>query len=177
MEASEKTKTNKTRYQQLCSAYEKVQQEYTQVENDCLAFGGELVQNFTEYFEVPEGYLSYYKITDDNHFDLVLPDMTHALRYSGDGFWDFGLGLTITSSIEEKVQDLILIHLFVKKDINGKFYTRIARDKTEFEIDIHKPESYHPFFDFLKNSVIQSYDEGFQEFIGQHTTRKLGYKI
>jgi hypothetical protein len=177
MDRNKKTEGKKTRYQQLCAAYEKVQQEYTQVERDCLSFGDELVRNFIRYFEVPDGLLSYYKITEDNHFDLVLPDMAHALRYHKDGFWDFGLGLTITSSIEEKAEDLILIHLFVKKDFNGKFYTRIARDKTEFEIELHNPESYHPFFDFLKDSVIESYEEGFQEFIGQHTTRKLGYRI
>ena len=46
----------------------------------------------------------------------------------------------------------------------------------EFEIIKGNKSSYAPFFDFLFNIILMSYNEQLQHFIGEKTTRKLGYR-
>ena len=65
--------------------------------------------------------------------------------------------------------------MFRKNDENN-YFIKYAYREEEFEVKKGDSSSYQPFFDFLFNLIITSYNEQLQHFIGEKTTRKLGYR-
>lgn len=167
----------KTKFHELCMAYGKAQSDFENFETDCHLFAVELAKKFKEYLQVPESQFSLYKINEENGFEIVPPALINALTPAEGSYWQFGIGLALCSAPETLPQDLILIHILIRKDLQNKFYAKFGPEPKEFEIDRNKFNGFNDFFDFLHKNVVNSYEAEFQKFIGQNTSRKLGYKI
>lgn len=170
-------KMENTKFHELCMVFGKAQQDFQKFETDCHLFSVELVKKFIEYLEIPQSLFSLYKINSDNKFEIVPPNLINALTPAEGSYWHFGMGLTVCSAPETLPQELILIHLFVRKDLENKFYAKLFPEPKEFEIDRNTTNGYQDFFDFLHKKIADSYEGEFQKFIGQSTSRKLGFKF
>lgn len=166
-----------TKFHELCMVYGKAQQDFQKFEVDCHLFAVELVKKFIEYLQIPTSQFSLYKINNENQFEIVPPALINALAPAEGSYWQFGMGLTVCSAPETLPQELILIHLLVRRDLENKFYAKLFTETKEFEIDRNSPNGYKEFFDFLHKSITHSYENEFQKFIGQSTSRKLGFKF
>lgn len=165
-----------TKFHELCMAYGKAQSDFGAFQNDCHLISVELVKALKEYFEIPESQFSLYKINSENEFEIVPPALINALSMREDSYWQFGIGLTVCTAPETLPQELILIHILLRKDLDEKYFVRYGNDKKEFEIIKGDENSFHAFLDFLHGTIIQSYNEQLQRFIGQSTSRKLGFR-
>lgn len=165
-----------TKFHELCSAYGTAQSNFESYKTDCHILSMEIVKELKNYFQIPDSQFSLYKINEQNGFDLVTPALIHAITLRKDKYWHFGVGLTVCKSPETLPEELILIHLMFKINFKGEGFIKYAHSETDYEIVKGKSESYAPFFDFLFKTIITSYQGQLQQFIGEKTERKLGYR-
>lgn len=165
-----------TKFHQLCDAYGKAQDNFENYKTNCHILSMEIVKELKAYFEIPNSQFSLYRIGEKNNFELVTPALIHAIQLKEDHLWHFGIGLTVCKSAETLPEELILIHLKFRKDIYNKSFIQYAYNEKEFEIEKGKSASYLPFFDFLFQIIVESYNNQLQQFIGEKTERKLGYR-
>jgi len=166
-----------TKFHELCMAFGKAQDDYGIFQSSCHLISIELVNEFKKYLEIPDSQFSLYKINKENEFEIVPPSLINAISLRADSHWQFGIGLTVCTAPETLPQELIMIHILLRKDLKDKYFVRYGNDTKEFEIKKSDKNSYYPFFDFLHDLIIKTYNEQMQLFIGQSTRRKLGYKI
>ncbi|MBI3520386.1 MAG: hypothetical protein HY062_13675 [Bacteroidetes bacterium] len=164
-----------TKFHELCIAFGKAQDDFATYRNNCHHISVELVNEFKIYFQIPESQFSLYKINKGNEFEIVPPALINALSLKEDSNWQFGIGLTVCIAPETLPQELILIHISLRKDLDGKYFVKYGNEIKEFEIKNGDKNSYYLFFDFLHDLIIKTYNEQLQHFIGQSTRRKLGY--
>ena len=165
-----------SKFHELCNAYGKAQDNFETYKVDCHILSMEIVKEIKAYYNIPESQFSLYRINDKNGFELVTPALIHAIRLKEDHFWHFGMGLTVCKSAETLPEELILIHIKFRKTSDNKYYIQYAYNEKEFEIIKGNTASYIPFFDFLFNVIIASYNQQLQQFTGEKTERKLGYR-
>lgn len=175
MKSTKKKKTKLTKYNDLCLAYGKAQEEFRLYHNGCLSICRDLVSELKSYFEIPESQFSIYQVTDENEFELVAPGLINAMSLKEDSCWHFGVGMTLCVNPETLPQELLLIHIALRKDIDNGYMVKYANHKQEFPITSDDKSSFIPFFDFLHESVMRVYSEQLHLFIEQYTKRKLGY--
>ena len=164
-----------SKFHELCNAYGLAQDNFESYRTDCHLIAVEIVKELKTYYQVPPSQFSLYKINANNEFNLVQPELIHAITLREDHFWHFGIGLTVCKAPESLPEELILIHLLYRKDANAKYFIRHAYNDIEFEIIKGNSESYIPFLDALFNTTIATYNHQLQQFIGEKTERKLGY--
>ena len=132
--------------------------------------------NLKSYYQIPEGQFSLYKINEQNGFQLVTPALIHAIELKEDHYWHFGIGITVCKTAETLPEELILIHITYKKKNDNSYIIKYAYKDQKFEITKGESTSYIPFFDFLFEEISTSYKQQLQQFIGEKTERKLGYR-
>lgn len=164
-----------SKFRQLCAAYGKAQIQFEAYKKDCHQYAIEIIEELKGYYKVPESQFSLYRIVDNHGFELVTPAAIHAIELKEDNYWHFGVGLTVCQAPETLPEELILIHLMFRKNSKGQYFLKYAFEEDEFEIKRDDPATYKPFFDFLFNIIIKSYQESLQRFVGVKTERKLGY--
>lgn len=178
MELSKKKEVSK--FKELCMAFGRAQNQFENFQKDCHQFSIEMVNELIAYFKIPDSQFSLFKINAQNEFNLVQPGLVHALTLRPDSLWQFGIGLTVCTQPETLPQELILIHLLIRNDLEDNFFLRYA-NKNEEEEQEHKIEkigdkfNFIPFFDYLHETIIKSYDDELRHFIGTETRRKIGY--
>lgn len=165
-----------TKFHELCNAYGNAQDKFKNYKTECYLFSMEIVKELKAYYNIPESQFSLYKINEENGFELVAPALIDAIRLAEDHYWHFGIGLTVCKSAGTLPEELILIHIMFRKNIENKCFIKYAYNDKEFEIKKGHSGSYIAFFDFLFETIIKSYNGQLQQFIGVKTTRKLGYR-
>jgi len=165
--------TNK--FRELCNAYDKAQDNFDSYQKDCHIISMEIVNEIKAYYQVPESQFSLYRISEEQGFELVPPALIHALALGEDHYWHFGIGLTVCKVLETLPEELILVHIMFRKNSKDEYFVKYAFGKKEFKIVKGDSASYVPFFDEVFNNIISSYSHHMQQFIGEKTTRKLGY--
>ena len=164
-----------SKFNQLCSAYDLAQEDFEAYKQSCHAFGVELVQELKEYFEVPERQFSLYEIEENNNFKLIHGSLLGALTLTPDSQWHFGIGLTVCRAPESYPEELILIKILFLKEADADFQLKHTYGDKEFSVTKGDKNSYIAYFDDLFNTIQASYKGRMQQFLGEKTTRKLGY--
>ena len=164
-----------TKFSLLCNAYDDAQDDFEKYKNNCHNFAIELVEQLKKYFEVPERQFTVYKVEENNNFDLIHGSLLGALTLTKDSHWHFGVGLTVCRTVEAFPEELILIHIIFRKEKGNTYFLRHTYGDKEFKVEMGALETYTTYFDDLFNTIISSYKGHLQQFIGEKTTRKLGY--
>jgi len=165
-----------SKFHQLCAVYDAAQVRFEEYKKNCHLFSIEFTQHLKEYYQIPEKQFSLYRIDREGRFDLVPSSLIHAIDLFDDHYWHFGIGLTVCRAPETLPEELILIHLFFRKEEGKEFFLKHTLSDKEFEVFQGKKDSFIPFLDDLFNTIRSSYDGYIQQFIGERTTRKLGFK-
>ena len=164
-----------TKFHELCGAYDAAQENFNTYKKDCHIFSMEFVREIKAYYEIPESQFSLYKTNKEGGFELVPSALIHALSLGEDYYWSFGFGLTVCRTLETLPEELILVHIKFRKNSKDEFFVKYAYGGEEHKIVKGDSNSYTPFFDFLYSTIINSYQGQMQQFVGEKTTRKLGY--
>ena len=164
-----------TKFHQLCAAYDTAQSNFENYKQNCHNFAIELVKSLKLYYAIPEQQFTLYKIKEQNNFDLIHGSLLGALTLTPESYWHFGIGLTVCRAPESFPEELILIHVIFRKEKGNTYYLKHAYGEKEFKVTYKNPDSYAEYFDDLFDTIISSYNGHIQQFIGEKTTRKLGY--
>ena len=166
-----------SKFKELCTAFKTAQGEFKNFQDDTYNFSVELVEEFKSYFEVPESQFSLFKFNKKNEFNLVQPAIINALALRPDSLWQFGVGLTVCNAPETLPQELILIHIMIRRDLDGNFFLSHGNQAEPNEIPVEKKGKYNfvPFFDALYETIINTHSQQMTHFIGQDTRRTIGY--
>jgi len=164
-----------TKFHQLCGAFNMAQDRFDTYKKDCHVLSIEIVKELKAYYEIPESQFSLYKISKEGGFELVPDALIHALTLGEDHYWSFGIGLTVCRAPETLPEELILVHIMFRQNAEGENFIKYAFGDKEFKITKGDPKSYVPFFDYVFQYIMSSYEEHMQQFIGEQTTRKMGY--
>ncbi len=165
-----------SKFQELCKAYSKAQTDFGTYQDQCHQFSISLVKELKAFLQIPESQFSLYKINEEQEFEIVPPSLINAINLLEDSYWQFGIGLTVCSAPETLPQELILISVTFKKNMDETFTLKYGIESTEFTISQKDPDSYLTFFKFMHEQIMSAYNDQLQEFIGQDTKRTLGYK-
>ena len=163
-----------SKFHELCGAYQKAQQDFQDYQNDCHQFALDFVKQFKEHFEIPPSQFSLFKINANNEFTLVQPSVINALVLRDDSLWQFGVGMTVCSAPETLPQELILIPILLRRDMDGTHYIKYG-DMREFKIEKKDQYNFDEFFEFLFETIKDTYNQQLVQFIGHDTERKIGY--
>ena len=163
-----------SKFSQLCSAYDIAQDNFDQYKKNCHTFALELVSELKEYYGVPDRQFTLYQVEENNNFKLIHGSLLGALTLTGDNHWHFGIGLTVCRAPESYPEELILIHIIFRKE-GDDFKLRHTFSDKEFSVNRGDKDSYTPYFEDLFQTIVSSYKSHIQQFIGEKTTRKLGY--
>ena len=164
-----------SKFHQLCGAYDLAQDNFTTYKNKSHTFSIELVKELKAYFDIPERQFSLYQTEDKGDFKLVNGALIQALTLAPDSYWHFGIGLTVCRAPESYPEELILIHIIFRKERGDTFFLKHTFGDKEFEVEKGNSESYIPYFEDLFKTIMSSYNNQLQRFVGERTTRKLGY--
>ena len=164
-----------TKFKELCTAFSKAQSDFIAFQSDCHQFAVEMMEELKVYFEVPDKQYSLYKINEQNQFVLVQNALVNALTLRPDSSWQFGIGLTVCSAPESLPQELILIHIHIRQDMDGDFYIKYGNQEEEHKVMNEEKFDFIPFFDFLHETIIKTYEDHITHFVGKETRRKIGY--
>jgi len=165
-------------------AYGKAQTGFQSFQSECHELAVHFVRDIKVYFQIPESQFSLYKIHENNEFKIVRPAVISALTLRPDSIWHFGIGLTVCSAPETLPQELILIQILIRKDVEGNFFLKYGENDKEQKIeklekseDAEKTEKWDfiPFFDYLHNRIIEVYENQLTQFISQDSRRKIGF--
>lgn len=164
-----------SKFSKLCKAYDVAQDDFAAYKQNCHAFAIELVKELKENFEIPERQFSLYRVEKDNNFKLIHGSLIGALTLTQDSHWHFGLGLTVCRAPESYPEELILIHILFRKETDNAFYLKHTFGDKEFKVEKGDKASYLNYFEDLFSTIEASYRGHIQQFVGEKTTRKLGY--
>ena len=165
-----------TKFEELCQAYADAQDNFEAYRLDCHAFAIELVTEMKDYFQVPEKQFTLYRINDQSGFQLVSPALVHAIQLKPDNYWHFGVGLTVCKNPETLPEELILIYIKFRKNKDGSFTLLYANDDDEYIARKDDKPSLYAYFDYLYQSILDSYDSHLNQFLEPKTERRLGFQ-
>ncbi len=165
----------KTKFKELCIAYTNAQQGFQNFQNECHDLSVNLVEELKKYFEIPESQFSLFRINENNEFILVQPGLVNALTLREDSRWQFGIGLTVCTAPETLPQELIMMQILIRQDLDGNFYLKYGDQEQEFRIEKSEERNFIPFFDHIHSEILNVYENHMTHFIGEDTERKIGY--
>ena len=163
------------KFSDLCQAYSKAQTNFQNFQDECHDLALNLVKDLKAYYQIPDSQFSLFQIGQNREFNLVQPAVVNALTLRPDSMWQFGIGLTVCSSHEKSPQELILIHILIRKDVEENFYLRYGEEDKDHLIEKTDKWNFIPFFDFLHETIIDVYEQQLVHFMSQDSRRKIGY--
>ena len=166
-----------SKFHELCKAFGKSQQDFGKHQSESHHLAVEMVKLLKEYYQIPPSQFSLFRIDAQNEIEIVPPELINALTLRPDSLWQFGIGLTLCTAPESLPQELILIQILIRNDLNNKFFISYGDHNEEFEVEKGNDKTFYPFFDYLHSTVINTYNEKLHHFKGQSTKRKLGFEI
>lgn len=164
-----------SKFSELCEAYDNAQNNFETYKNHCHNFAVEFVDELRKHFEIPDRQFTIYKIDENNNFDLKHGSLLGVLTLTKDSLWHFGVGFTVCRTVDVYPEELILLALGFRKENGNTFYLKHTYSDKEYKVEYGKSESYNDYFEDLFKTILASYNGHLQQFIGEKTTRKLGY--
>jgi len=155
-------------------AYSKAQQEFQEFRIECHDLAVGFVKELKSYLQIPETQFSLFSIDANIEFKLVQPALVSALKLRKDSLWHFDVGLTVCSAPETLPQELILLHILLRKDVDGGFFLRYGEKGDEHKIEKEENWSFTPFLDYLHKFILEVYRDQVIHSLSQDSRRRIG---
>jgi hypothetical protein len=167
-----------SKYEELCNAFTSARQLFNQYETDCKSFAKEIWDNIMNYYSIPISAISLHNVDAYGTPDKIagFDDLIMALRE--DGFFEFGIGLTLFElpKVFPYPHFTILLPIDLSIDKEGTHKVRYGEEGKIFIIKNSRVEDYQLFFDEVYRLLKAEYEEGLSNMRLHNTFRKIGYK-
>ncbi len=166
-----------SKFQEMCKAYHQAQLEFKRFQNASVVFAEELWKRMIAYFDVPISQTTLYEINEQGGFEVANPPFGNFLRLRDDGFWEFGIGITVYESKDAYPRDNVLLYLLVRRDLHGAYQVKLAGAQGVFTIHDSNEAEYEAFFNFIFQTILDSYQTGLARLLEEQTTNRIGFDI
>lgn len=166
-----------SKFQEMCKAYQKAQMEFKRFQNASVVFAEELWKRMVAYFEIPINQTTLYEIGEQGGFEIANPPFGNFLRLRNDGFWEFGIGITVFDNPTGYPRDNVLLYLLIRKDLADSYQVKLAGSQGSFTIHDQNEAEYEAFFNFIYHTIIDSYQTGLERLLEEQPTNRIGFDI
>jgi hypothetical protein len=149
---------SQSRYQDLSKSLAEARARFAAYRSECFFFAATLSRGFAEYTGWPREQLAYEAVAGET--DAPTQKAEEALHLDQDGFWHFGLRLTLE---EPKGRGSILLRIRFKK-LETRYIISLVGFE-DFEVAAPTPEALQPIYDSIINAVKRHYDYGLRLFL------------
>jgi hypothetical protein len=152
------------RFQDLCKALENARAQFAGYRSDCVFFAATLTRGLTEHASWPRELVAFEPVSFEGIAGPALGSPTQkledAMHLESDGFWHFGMRLTLE---EPKGRDSILLHLRLKK-LETRYIVSL-KGFEDFEVAAPTPEHLQPIYESILNALRRHYESGLRLFL------------
>jgi hypothetical protein len=148
---------SQSRYQELSRSLAKARESFAAYRSECFFFAAQLSRGFTEYAGWPRELVAYEAVAGPAG---DAPRIEDAMHLDQDGFWHFGLRLTVE---EPKGKGSILLRVRFKK-LETRYIISLVGFE-DFEVAAPTAEALQPIYDSILNAVRRHYDYGLRLFL------------
>jgi hypothetical protein len=149
---------SQSRYQELSKSLAEARARYGAYRSECFFFAATLSRGFIEYTGWPREQVAYEGVSGGAAAPTQKAE--EALHLDQDGFWHFGLRLTLA---EPKGESSILLRVRFKK-LETRYIISLVGFE-DFEVGAPTPEWLQPIYDSIVNAVKRHYDYGLRLFL------------
>jgi hypothetical protein len=151
---------SQSRYQELSRSLAKARESFAAYRSECFFFAAQLTRGFTEYAGWPRELAAYEPVSGNGSEIADTPRIEDAMHLDQDGFWHFGLRLTVD---EPKGRSSILLHVRFKK-LETRYIISLVGFE-DFEVPAPTAEALQPIYDSILNAVRRHFDYGLRLFL------------
>ena len=123
------TKTLYDQVHELRDAYGRARRAFDSYQEDSTSFAEELYKALVEFLKAPPEAISLYRINPKGGFEIANPPFNHVMVLRDDGFWEFGVGVTVHDGDNTYPRDVSFIRFLVRKNLNGQYQVRAEGTK------------------------------------------------
>jgi hypothetical protein len=149
-----------SRYQELSRSLARAREGFKGYRSECFFFAAQLARGFAEYSAWPRELVAYEPVRDGDGPGTPTQRIEDAIHLDQDGFWHFGLRLTLE---EPKGSGSILLRVRFKK-LETRFIVSLVGFE-DFEATAPTPEALQPIYDSILNAVRRHFDYGLRLFL------------
>jgi hypothetical protein len=149
---------SQSRYQELSRSLAEARARYGAYRSECSFFAATLSRGFIEYTGWPREQVAYANVRGEEA--APAQKVEEAMHLDVDGFWHFGLKLTLE---EPKGRSSILLRVRFKK-LETRYIVSLVGFE-DFEAAAPTPEWLQPIYDSIVNAVRRHYDYGLRLFL------------
>ncbi len=147
-----------SRYQDLSKSFAEARLRFGAYRSECFFFAATLSRGFTEYAGWPRELVSYEAVSGEQA--PPTQRIEDAMHLDPDGFWHFGLRLTLE---ETKGKGSILLRVRFKK-LETRYIISLVGFE-DFEVAAPTPEALQPIYDSIINAVKRHFEYGLRLFL------------
>lgn len=166
-----------SKFSEMCSAFNHARNEFDIFKKDTSDAATRLWRALAAYLEAPQERVTLYRIGPKGGFEVANPPVNEILNLREDGFWDFGLGITVYCDPSTYPRDTILLHLRIRRNLDGHIQVQLAGAGPVFNIDLDNKENSALFFDHVYTTIIDSYHSGLERLIKEDTVNRIGFDL
>ena len=166
-----------SKFQEMCQAYRKAQLEFKSFQNASVVFAEELWKRMITYFEIPMSHSTLYGISEEGGFEPANPPFGNFLKLRNDGFWEFGVGITVFEHQDAYPRDNVLLYLLVRKDLHNSYQVKLAGSQGVYTIHQDHDAEFEMFFNFIFTTIMDSYNTGLERLLQEKPTNRIGFDI
>ena len=165
------------KFAEMCSAFNQARNEFDNFKADTTEAAQHLWRNMMTYFEAPQERVMLYRIGQQGGFEVANPPIEDIMVLSEDGFWNFGLGITLYCDPSTFPRDTVLLHLRIRRGLDGMIQVMLAGTQQMFSIAPDKTEEFQLFYDHVYTTIIESYRTGLERLVKEDTVNRIGFDL
>jgi hypothetical protein len=146
------------RYPDLSKSLAEARTRFGAYRSECFFFAAQLSRGFIEYTGWPREQVAYEAVS--GAAAAPTQKVEEAMHLDQDGFWHFGLRLTLD---EPKGRGSVLLHVRFKKLETRYIISMVGFE--DFEVAAPTAEALQPIYDSILNAVKRHYDYGLRLFL------------
>lgn len=163
-------------FSDLCNAYTKAKNEFNTYLNDCEKVAQAIWDNIISYNQIPPTQIALY-IVDEMGNCFKSPDqLVKTMILREDGFFEFGIGITIYSKPTDFPHETVVVSVNVAKTLDNIFRAKLGADGKVYEINLGSKKDLEVFTDSILESVEDQYQNGLTNMESKNTFRRIGFK-
>jgi len=149
---------SQSRFQELCRSLAEARSRFSAYRSECFFFAATLSRGFADYTGWPRELVSYEAVS--GAAAAPTQKVEDAMHLDQDGFWHFGLRLTLE---EPKGRGSIPLRVRFKK-LETRYIISLVGFE-DFEVAAPTPEALQPIYDSIINAVKRHFDYGLRLFL------------
>lgn len=164
------------KFSDLCSAYTKAKSEFDEYLSACEIAAHEIWNTILNYNEVPPTQIALYMVDEMGNCYKSAESLGKTMVLREDGFFEFGIGLTIYTSPTTYPHETVVVSVNVAKDNENICKAKLGADGKVFEINLSNIKDIEQFTDSIMESVESQYQTGLTNMVSKNTFRRIGFK-